>query len=776
MGIVVNDTKDFIAYSASSSIIGEAIEPVNALPLNYKTWSQMDILGNSINQEILNSIDNCTTFVGDISVLNYNVVYEIGYAIGKKKNILLTSNSAVNQKTKEQIKEIGIFDTIGFQEYQNSKEFEKILKSYNGQNKIKFDETLINRNTPIYLLVAKYRLDKVIRIPSRIKKSGIRYRSFDPNETNRLSPLEAISNIASSWAVIVPWLPENINDFFNHNIRASFFAGLTHGMNKALLLLQMYDALTPIDLRDSVRICTTNEHIDNAIADAIKSIVKELTKETPNVIGSAKTILEEINLGASAAENEFKSLSNYYLKTDQYHRALRGEARIICGRKGSGKTALFSQVRDQLRENRKNIVIDLKPESYQLIKFKEEVLSLLQEGTYEHTLVAFWEYILLLEICYKLLEKDQPIYFKDPRLTEIYTKLEKLYKNENYSSEGDFSERVSRLIESISKKLKSTIDREKTSKLSSAIITEVIYKHSISELKNNLKEYLKLKDGVWLLIDNIDKGWATDGLKKEDLIIVRTLLDASRKVEQQISTKDIDCKTVIFLRNDVYELLVDIIPDRGKEPKLILDCSDRDALTEIIRKRLIYSGIAGDSVDFLTMWRTIAVSHINGEESFGYILDRTLMRPRALIDCLKRCIGTAINRGNDKITESDILEGIKQFSLDISQDISCEIRDVFPMIHDKDALFMFIGEERYLTQAKLNEIFSYENVSEDYREKLTDFLLWYGVLGLTNKSETIYIYDTAYNPALLKRQIKTLGLTEPLYTLYPTFLFNNDSF
>lgn len=251
---------------------------------------------------------------------------------------------------------------------------------------------------------------------------------------------------------------------------------------------------------------------------------------------------------------------------------------------------------------------------------------------------------------------------------------------------------------------------------------------------------------------------------------------ASRKVEQQISTKDIDCKTIIFLRNDVYELLIDIIPDRGKEPKLILDCCDRDALTEIIRKRFIYSGIADETVDFLTMWRTIAVRHINCEESFGYILNRTLMRPRALIDCLKRCIGTAINRGNDKITESDIIEGIRQFSLDISQDISCEIRDVFPMINDKDALFMFIGEEQYLTQEKLNDIFNYEGVPEENWAKLTDFLLWYGILGLTNKSETFYIYDTAYNPALLKRQVKTLGLTEPVYTLYPTFLFNNDSF
>lgn len=773
--MVMDSKKDFIAYASSPTVIGEAIEPVNSSLTTYKTWSQMDVLGNNINQEIWDAIDNCNNFVGDISVLNHNVIYEIGYAIGKKRNILLTSNEAVNESTKEQIKEIGIFDTLGFKEYQNSIEFQDILQN-NGENKIKFNANLQDRTSPpIYLLEAKIKTDQVLRITSKIKKSALGYRSFDPIESSRLSPMDAISNVASSIAVVVSWLPENISDAFNHNIRASFLAGLAHGMDKILYILQIYDSVTPIDLKESGYTCATGEQLDRLITNLVLDVTKELQKSIPMITPQSKTILEGINLGASAAENEFKNLSNYYFKTDQYNRVLRGEARIVCGRKGSGKTALFSQVRNKLREDKKNIVIDLKPESYQLIKFKEEVLSLLQVGTYEHTLVAFWEYILLLEVCYKLLEKDQFVYMHDPRLMELYLKLQDLYKVDDYSSEGDFSERISCLIESISEKLKNVIDKEKTTKLSSKMITEVIYKHSIADLKNNLKEYLRQKKSVWVLIDNIDKGWAADGLTEGDLIIVRTLLDAMRKLEQQLTTKDIDCKTVLFLRNDVYELLLDVTSDRGKDSKILLDWSDPEALSEIIKRRLLYSGIGEDDIDFAGIWRTIAVSHVKGEESFGYILDRTLMRPRALIDCLKLCIGTAINRGNSIVEESDILEGIRQFSLNVSQDISCEIRDVFPKIRDKDALFMFIARDKYLTKRELNDLYNYEGIAEDCWEKLTDFLLWYGVLGLTNKTDTIYIYDTSYNVALLKRKASAWKLEEPLYTLYPTFSFDNDS-
>src|SRR5208283_5763866 len=117
------------------------------------------------------------------------------------------------------------------------------------------------------------------------------------------------------------------------------------------------------------------------------------------------TFLASINLGASNAENEMRDLGDYYLETDEYQRALRGEAQIIAGRKGSGKTALFVQLRDKLRRNKQTVVLDLKPEGFQLLKFKDVIMERLQQGMKEHTITAFWEYLLLLETCHKLLEK-----------------------------------------------------------------------------------------------------------------------------------------------------------------------------------------------------------------------------------------------------------------------------------------------------------------------------------------------------------------------------------
>jgi hypothetical protein len=77
------------------------------------------------------------------------------------------------------------------------------------------------------------------------------------------------------------------------------------------------------------------------------------------------------------------------------------------------------------------------------------VLDLLEEGTREHTITAFLEYLLLLEVAYKILEKDRSLHLRDHDTYEPYQQLAKVYKEDQYSQEGDFSERMLRLVEKI---------------------------------------------------------------------------------------------------------------------------------------------------------------------------------------------------------------------------------------------------------------------------------------------------------------------------------------
>jgi len=67
----------------------------------------------------LESIQAAKCLVADVTVLNFNVSYEIGYAIGAGKRVVLIRNEAIESDYNER-SIVGVFDTLGFKNYQNS--------------------------------------------------------------------------------------------------------------------------------------------------------------------------------------------------------------------------------------------------------------------------------------------------------------------------------------------------------------------------------------------------------------------------------------------------------------------------------------------------------------------------------------------------------------------------------------------------------------------------------------------------------------------------------
>jgi nucleoside 2-deoxyribosyltransferase len=107
----MNQSKIFIAYANTPSVIGQTIEKAITGNSNVTSWKALDIYGHFIAEKVIEGINGCNIFIADISVLNFNVTYEIGYAIGKKKRILLIKNTSL-QETEPLIREVGIFDTL----------------------------------------------------------------------------------------------------------------------------------------------------------------------------------------------------------------------------------------------------------------------------------------------------------------------------------------------------------------------------------------------------------------------------------------------------------------------------------------------------------------------------------------------------------------------------------------------------------------------------------------------------------------------------------------
>jgi hypothetical protein len=203
----------FFAYPNEPKQIKDTIESCiknfNTSKELIKSWKALDIVGSFIKDRIQSTIDEKHVLIAEISRLNFNVTYEIGYAIGRGKPILLTKNRSISQEGPS-ISEVGIFDTIGYVEYENSDDLDAILRDL--PNNILYDRRTADKNykTPIYLLETKFKTDDTTRITARIKKARLNYRSFDPNELPRLSAHDAIKQVAQSYGVVVPLLHKDI--------------------------------------------------------------------------------------------------------------------------------------------------------------------------------------------------------------------------------------------------------------------------------------------------------------------------------------------------------------------------------------------------------------------------------------------------------------------------------------------------------------------------------------------------------------------------------------
>lgn len=765
----------FYAYPDRPTEIGMTIEPaiqkINQTPNKITPWRALDICGQFIADKIQESISNEDIIIADITRLNFNVTYEIGFGIGLGKSILLTKNKSIRDGDIT-IREVGIFDTLGFFEYENSNDLYKFILEHKAKP-IFEGVTRINTKAPVYLLDSKYKTEVSGRIIARIKKSKLTFRTFDPNESPRLSAYDAIKEVSESLGVVIPLQTSSMHDSLVHNIRAAFIAGLANGMNKATCIIQFGNDPIPIDYRDLAISYTNLDEINFVIADFANKVIEAFQEEPLGGNFTEGNTIKALDMGSSAAENEMRTLQSYYLKTDAYYRASRGEAQLVVGRKGSGKSAIFLQIRDNERSSGDNLVVDLKPEGYKLLKFKEQLLDYLEDGTFQHTIMAFWEYILLLELCQKILEKDKTLHLRRPELFYNYNKLEQLYRSEEYKTDGDFSERMSHLmnkiVEAYSKKFGKTLKE----RLSTPELTDLLYKNDIKELRENLINYLKQKKRIWLLFDNIDKGWPSTGLKREDLVIIRTLIDAARQLQRAFNKEKIDLFPVVFLRNDVYELLVAQTSDRQKESKVLLDWVDSDLLRQIIKLR-IKASLDSSSDEFDQLWRSIIVSHYKGEESSQFLIERSLMRPRFLINLINQCKSFAVNLNHKKIEEEDIEKGLSSYSMDLLTDISYEIRDIFPAA--ENVLFNFIASRHQLTKDELMQSITNTVTEIEIAEKIVDLLLWYGFLGIRINQDIKYIYDVNYNMQILNGLIQKRNM-EVIFEINPGFwpaLFIND--
>lgn len=747
----------FIAYPASppdlASPITDAAEELSVTEAGITAWPALPTFGANIPDEVRGGIEAAETFFGDITRPNLNVYFEIGYAIGQGKTFAPIINTSFSNATAS-ARSLGLFANIGYQTYENSNALIALIKATPVNRLLGLYATDVNYTQPIYLLDPLRKTNFRNWIVSAIKESRSHYRSFDPLENPVISVVQLIAEISSSSGVVIPYLASHIDDAERHNLRGAVIAGLAMGLRRdALIITDQVEEHGPTDYNESIVVALDHNKVSDHVAAFCSEAVLR-AQEIPATVNKAdRSVLQSLSLGASKAENEFRDLSTYFVETSEYLRAARGEINVITGRKGSGKSAIFFQVRDAGRLRKGSINVDLKPESHQLSTFREQIISTAGAGVFEHTIAAFWYFVALSEMLlnvYRRLESNSRF---DGRLFGPMREIEEVLEEYGILDPGDFTTRLSRLSIIIAREMR---DAARSGKgVSVTQVTNMVFRSGISRIRDLVVEHAPSKFPITFLFDNIDKGWPATGVAKEDITIVRLLIETLDKVRSDLAARNRSFQSIVFIRHDIYDLMLDQTPDRGKSGQVSIDWTDRAKLTQVIFKRL-QAGLSDKRSTMLELWHRLFPRKVGDRDSFEYLLDHSLMRPRFLINIIDGAIANAINRGRREVHEVDCIDAIRDHSLTLVDDFGFEMRDVSGI--SNEILYSFIGIPQLISQVKLVDTLVQSGYTKKTADTVIQLMLWYGLLGVVDDEQVSrYIYDYRYNIKRLQAEVARRG-------------------
>ena len=341
--------------------------------------------GQPIDRSVYSWVETADALVADISEPNHNVTYEVGLALGTQKSLRLIR--AAN-KDRKLLEDIGLLHNIGHDDFNGQQQLSDILRRpYNPP----WPVPRRNTDAPVYVLQSSETDETLRRTLSGVKKIlRMRFRSFNPQEIDRLTASEAFEQVAQSFGVVAIWHETSLPEALRQNQRAAFAIGIARGLEIPFLLLAQNSQRLPLDLDELATRWNVPADVDARMRE-FRDAVAEAQRSHVDIRPVAGRHLDAFYCGDPAAENEATQLDMYFVETEQFRLTKNGDLNIILGRKGSGKTAIFLQARNKIRADKDNIVVDLAPEGFQLVKLRELIFDQLSRGTRKEFIAAYWE-------------------------------------------------------------------------------------------------------------------------------------------------------------------------------------------------------------------------------------------------------------------------------------------------------------------------------------------------------------------------------------------------
>jgi hypothetical protein len=696
------DQQVFFAYPSKPELRREAM--VNAAEtidkvggLRTSPWEGLYVGGTLVIDEILAAISKADAGVYEVTGLNENVLFELGYAVGAGKRVFPVLETAVTDAARLW-DATRILGGIGYFPYASSSDIVGgYLKARPDLRETSFFEEYLqpalqpSGGSAIFYITSVHSDDAsgaLTRVVRSAATHGLRLIVADPRET-AVQPLTWYSQQIYDAAIVVIHFesPRRLGAEV-HNARSAFIGGLAHGMNKAALMLASEDYSAPFDYRDLLYVyrsaadCATRadywvKRELRGVRDYLADIAREHARR------ELSTELRTLWLGEPVAENETATLDNYFLETQVYREVLADRTAIFVGRRGTGKTATMIQAGRELAEDRRNLVCIVTPSGYQMEALGRLLRGYQERDTRGYVIEAMWKFLIYSEIALAIAQEvaGRPAGVQ-PDAPEW--ELSQYLEGPGADLKADFDVRLERAV----KKLEAA-PRGDSLETERYGVVAALYREQIAAVTELLRSALGRRRRVAVLIDNLDRAWDRNADLESLAYLLLGLLTAIPDISSELGGRGHSASVTasVFIRTDIYGQLVSTALEPDKLPSHRLAWDEATRLIEVIEERYVAS--AGRDVRGAEIWSKFFTGDVRGVDTRDYIAQRVLPRPRDVITYCRAAIAAAVLRKSAIVEELDLLtadEEYSQFAFD-----ALKIEDPALVGRLEDAFIEFAG-------------------------------------------------------------------------------------
>ena len=690
--------KAFFAYPSSGDTLKEAIR--DAVPklnksrlVNIKSWEECNSSGNFIIKTIRQEIDEAELFFADLTGLNHNVMFELGYAIAHDKRIWLIFDDTYTE-AKKLFNQLGVLSTVAYTRCCNSddivKGFHKERPYASIENTLFEDEikpSLRDNSYPsIFHLKREHEDQAAVRVSNSLQKTfAKRITIDDPRESTVQSLAWYGSNVFNCNGMVCHFMSLKREGGYIQTARHALVCGMAYGWEKPLLMLAEDDFLPPIDFRDDLRSYKTAADALRYLKEWLPPVEQtmKVTQEATGVQHTARLVrdLRNLRFGNHVAENEEDNLvGEYFIPTAAYEDALKGNQNLFIGRKGSGKTANLVKLKDELSRREQNVVCVIKPQRSQMLGIVDLLKQYQHRNVKANAVESLWKFLLLTEIANVLYNNPPP-----GQSADVVKRFSNFIEKNKEIIYEDFSIRLEDCIQNLKK-----TTRESNDTNSYFPVSEILHTHTLRQLRIELGKFLSNDQRVAILVDNLDQAWEQKNNIEALSEILWSLLEVTKQLPielQQQSNKEqrIKLSLTIFLRSDIFYRIRQVADEPDKMIYSLLKWDDPELLS-IIEERFCSSF---DTPEPAILWDEYFCPTVNETPTKEYITSTILKRPRDIIFFVNEAIRSAINKRHPRIEKEDILEAEKQYFSQALDSIKSE--NTSPDINLENVIYEFAG-------------------------------------------------------------------------------------